>query len=73
MYRNREVHHAPLRPFTLFGPTCDAFDVLPGKIELPEDIRAGDYLEFSNIGAYSLAGRTRFNQHYSDTIVCIGD
>lgn len=60
-----------LQTFRLFGPTCDATDVLPGAVDLPDDIRPGDHLEFSEIGAYSLAGRTRFNGHYSDAIVRI--
>lgn len=60
------------RPFKLFGPTCDGTDVLPGQVELPEDMRPGDYLEFGNIGAYSLSGRTSFNGHFSDDIVTIG-
>ena len=71
VYRNAAVHDGPHSEFTLFGPTCDASDVLPGKVELPDDIRAGDYLEFRRIGAYSLAGRTRFNGHYSENIVTI--
>jgi ornithine decarboxylase len=57
--------------FALYGPTCDASDVLPGTIELPECVRAGDYLQFGQIGAYSLSGRTRFNGHYSERIVRI--
>ena len=73
VYRNHQVYEDEEEEFTLYGPTCDAYDVLPGKVRLPGDIRAGDYLEFSNIGAYSLAGRTRFNQHYSETIIGIGD
>jgi ornithine decarboxylase len=62
----------PLISFQLFGPTCDSTDSLPGEVELPESIRAGDYLEFSSVGAYSLAGRTNFNGHYSENIVTIG-
>jgi ornithine decarboxylase len=57
--------------FSLYGPTCDASDVLPGEVPLPADIRAGDHLEFGQIGAYSLSGRTRFNGHYSEHIVRI--
>jgi ornithine decarboxylase len=57
--------------FRLYGPTCDNIDVLPGAVGLPADIRAGDYIEFSRIGAYSLSGRSNFNGHYSDTIVTI--
>ena len=34
-------------------------------------LRPGDHIEFSEIGAYSLAGRTRFNGHYSDAVVHI--
>lgn len=55
--------------FRLFGPTCDASDVLPAEVSLPADIGAGDYLEFGNIGAYSLSGRTDFNGHFSDRII----
>jgi ornithine decarboxylase len=57
--------------FTLYGPTCDASDVLPAEVELPGDVKTGDYLEFGNLGAYSLAGRTAFNGHYSDRVVQI--
>lgn len=57
--------------FTLYGPTCDATDVLPGAVDLPGDIGPGDYLEFGQIGAYSLSGRTRFNGLFSDTVVHI--
>lgn len=58
-------------PFRLYGPTCDSSDMLPGRVSLPAGVRAGDHLEFGQLGAYSLAGRTRFNGHYSDTIVRI--
>jgi ornithine decarboxylase len=60
-----------MEAFRLFGPTCDSTDTLPGEVELPVDIRSGDYLEFGRIGAYSLAGRTNFNGFYSDDIVTI--
>lgn len=70
-FREGEALAGETRSFRLFGPTCDATDVLPGRVELPADIRPGDHVEFSNIGAYSLAGRTRFNGHYSDDVVTI--
>jgi len=60
-----------MKPFRLYGPTCDASDVLPGAVSLPADISVGDYIEFGSIGAYSLSGRTRFNGCYSDRIVTI--
>ncbi|MDH3925615.1 MAG: hypothetical protein OET41_13525, partial [Xanthomonadales bacterium] len=68
-YRNGERLAGSLVSFKLYGPTCDASDVLPGEVELPEGIQTGDHLEFGNIGAYSLSGRTRFNGHYSERIV----
>ena len=57
--------------FRLFGPTCDGSDALPEPFDLPADIRPGDHIEFGRIGAYSLAGRTRFNGFYSDNVVTI--
>jgi ornithine decarboxylase len=71
VFRDGRSHEGPNRSFRLYGPTCDNIDVLPGEIELPVDIRAGDYIEFSGIGAYSLSGRTDFNGHYSENIVTI--
>jgi len=71
--RGGESLGGPTRPFRLFGPTCDSTDALPGAVELPDDIRPGDYLYFEQIGAYSLSGRTDFNGHYSDRIVVIED
>lgn len=61
-----------LRPFTVFGPTCDSGDRLPSPIDLPADIEAGDCVEFESIGAYSLSGRSDFNGFFSDTVVTIG-
>jgi ornithine decarboxylase len=42
---------------------------MPGEVLLPQEIQAGGHLEFGQIGAYSLSGRTRFNGHYSDRLV----
>ncbi len=57
--------------FQVNGPTCDSTDTLPGLVPLPVDIRPGDHLEFGNIGAYSIGGRTDYNGFYSDRIVTI--
>lgn len=70
-FRDGEDKIGAKQAFTLYGPTCDSTDMLPGEVQLPVDIRAGDYLEFGGIGAYSLSGRTRFNGHYSEEIVTI--
>ncbi|SDJ61795.1 type III PLP-dependent enzyme [Aliiruegeria lutimaris] len=52
---------APLRTRTVFGPTCDSLDRLPGQLNLPETISEGDVLLFHGMGAYSTATVTRFN------------
>lgn len=70
-FRDGHLHSGDEMPFVLNGPTCDSEDTLPGKVELPVDIRPGDHIEFGCIGAYSLTGRTDFNGHYSDHIVTI--
>lgn len=57
----------PARGFTLYGPTCDPVDEMPGTWTLPEGIREGDWIEFGQIGAYSSAITTRFNGFATDT------
>ena len=70
-FRNGNRLAGETMPFELNGPTCDSEDTLPGKVELPSDIRPGDHIEFGEIGAYSLTGRTDFNGFYSERIVTI--
>jgi len=70
-YRDGKPHEGETMEFQINGPTCDSTDILPGLVQLPVDIRPGDYLEFGNIGAYSLGGRTDYNGFYSDRIVTI--
>ena len=48
-------------PRSVFGPTCDSVDVLPGRPGLPADMQEGDYVLFHGFGAYSAATATRFN------------
>ncbi|HEV2364199.1 MAG TPA: type III PLP-dependent enzyme [Caulobacteraceae bacterium] len=52
---------APLTAFRFFGPTCDAADVIEGPFWLPADVREGDYIELSVMGAYGVALASRFN------------
>lgn len=72
-FRNGQAYAGPVKSFRLYGPTCDSTDIMPGRVDLPEDIHEGDVLEFGRIGAYSLAGRTRFNGFYSDQLVQFTD
>ena len=62
-----------LKPFRVYGPTCDTLDVLPRPQMLPEGIGPGDYIVFDTIGAYSAAVRTTFNGFYPDNWVQIGN
>ena len=70
-FRDGEPLHGEVSDFEIHGPTCDSTDTLPGLVPLPDDIRAGDYLEFGTIGAYSIGGRTDYNGFFSDRIVLI--
>lgn len=47
-------------PSTLFGPTCDGLDTVVRDCMLPE-LDIGDWVVFSNMGAYTLAGASNFN------------
>ena len=46
---------------SVFGPTCDALDVVSMSEQLPADLKLGDLLYSENIGAYSNASSTWFN------------
>ena len=56
---------------TVFGPTCDSIDCLPGATPLPEDIAEGDYVLFEGLGAYSVPTATRFNGFGDHRIVTV--
>jgi ornithine decarboxylase len=60
-----------LKPFRVYGPTCDTLDVLPRPQMLPENIGPGDYVVFEMMGAYTVAVRTNFNGFYPDTWVVV--
>jgi ornithine decarboxylase len=51
----------PEAAFSLYGPTCDSSDFLPGPFMLPERVGEGDYIEIGQIGAYGRVFTTRFN------------
>jgi ornithine decarboxylase len=58
-FRNAQPLTGKTASFRLYGPTCDASDVMPGEVELPVNVQPGDHLEFGQIGAYSVSGRWR--------------
>ena len=61
LLRAKKGPRRQLKPFRLFGPTCDSIDALQGPFMLPSDVHEGDYIEFGQTGAYGSALATRFN------------
>ena len=51
----------PAEICTVFGPTCDALDVISMSEELPATLERGDLVYSKHIGAYSVASATHFN------------
>jgi ornithine decarboxylase len=62
-----------LRPYTVFGPTCDSYDTIPVPFELPAALREGDWLQLGMMGAYSSALITDFNGLGAHEFAVIGD
>ncbi len=56
---------------TVYGPTCDSLDRLPGTVALPADTAEGDYVLFENMGAYSTATATRFNGYGRTRVITV--
>ncbi len=60
-YHLESFKEGPTQICTVFGPTCDALDVISMSEELPYNLERGDLLYSRNIGAYSGASATWFN------------
>lgn len=59
--------------YSFYGPTCDDMDHMAGPFVLPDDIRAGDYIEVGMLGAYGCAMRTAFNGFGTDATYEVTD
>lgn len=59
--------------YTVYGPTCDSADMLPGKVWLPAGLTEGDYIEIGNIGAYGRSMATRFNGFGDSELAIVQD
>jgi ornithine decarboxylase len=57
------------KSWKVFGPTCDPLDVLPHRLDINEDLREGDYIEFGTLGAYGISTLTKFNGYGGHEIV----
>jgi ornithine decarboxylase len=60
-YHFEAFRKGPTQVCSVFGPTCDALDVVSMTEQLPENLQLGDLLYSRNIGAYSHASSTWFN------------
>src|SRR5512135_3464191 len=60
-YHFRAFRKGPEETCSVFGPTCDALDVVSMTERLPGNLKLGDLLYSPNIGAYSHASSTYFN------------
>ena len=63
VWRGPRIHDndAEFSEFTVWGPTCDSYDVLPQIFTLPADIDEDVWVEFGLMGAYTQASLTPFN------------
>ncbi len=68
-YHFKSFKKGPTQVCSVFGPTCDALDVVSMSEELPADLELGDLLYSENIGAYSHASSTYFNGFPPATVV----
>ena len=60
-YHLKSLRRGPRQICSVFGPTCDALDVVSMAEQLPANLELGDLLYSENIGAYSHASSTWFN------------
>jgi ornithine decarboxylase len=60
-YHPQSFRRGPTQICTVFGPTCDALDVVSLAEDLPADLRRDELLFTRNVGAYCAASSTYFN------------
>lgn len=51
---------------SVWGPTCDGIDLITKKSVLPVAVESGDWLYFTEFGAYTLSASTTFNGFNED-------
>jgi ornithine decarboxylase len=69
----RATENTTLDWFNLYGPTCDSTDVMKHALELPIDVREGDWIEIGLSGAYTHCMSTHFNGFSSQRVVTVAD
>jgi ornithine decarboxylase len=71
-YHFQALKKGPTQIAAVFGPTCDALDVVSVAEDLPVNLQLGDLLYSENIGAYSTASATNFNGMPSPKVIAVG-
>ena len=71
-YHFKAFRKGPTEIASVFGPTCDALDVISVAEDLPKAIELGDLLYSENIGAYTIASGTHFNGMPLPKVVAVG-
>ena len=71
--RNGKVLEGPVKNWKVFGPTCDPMDVLPHRLDLPSNLRDGDFVEFGMLGAYGISTLTHFNGYGENQVMAVGE
>jgi ornithine decarboxylase len=69
-YPVRALRTGPLLPSVLAGPTCDSIDVIAEDLPLPQ-LRAGDLIVGSEMGAYTWACASNFNFFPKAAVVAV--
>jgi len=73
LIRLEELTETGQDEFSLSGPSGYVNDLNVGPFTLPDDMKAGDYLEFGQMGAYALGLRTNFHMQPVPKIYSVGD
>jgi len=71
-YHFKAFKKGPTEIASVFGPTCDALDVISVAEDLPANLQLGDRLYSENIGAYTIASGTNFNGMPLPKVVAVG-
>ncbi len=71
-YTVKAFKKGPTSLSAVFGPTCDALDVISMADNLP-DLKRDELVYSDNIGAYSHASATHFNGFSPATVVHVNE
>jgi ornithine decarboxylase len=58
----------PTYECSIWGPTCDSIDKISSDVPLPE-MKIGDWLVFSHMGAYTMAAASTFNGFKKSSVI----